>query len=701
MKKLLLLFTALAYLQCLHAQNWNEKLKAVASDRAANDLFGWAVSVSGDYAIVGAKLNDVNVIGGDTLLNAGAAYIFEMDSTGNWIQKQKIVASDRAAGDWFGWSVSISGNYAIIGVMDNATNVLGVDTLSYAGAAYIFERNTGGVWTQKQKIVASDRAINDLFGWSVSISSNYAIIGSRENSTNDIGDTVLGAGAAYLFERDQNGSWIQKQKIFASDRVTNAWFGCSVSISNNYAIVGASSSSHVTKPLFGSAYLFERDSGIWVQKQKISGQETLYIFQFGVSVSISGNYAIVGGDSSPKIIERDSLGIWKEKQKIILSDEQAFVVAISGNYALVGFGGNNKNSLGADSLKNAGAVFLFKRDNNGNWIQQQKIVTSDRTTADMFGGVTNVPLGSNTLAIFGNYVLVGAVNNSTNVVGGDTLLKAGAAYFFEPCVPVTSSQTLTVCAGQSVTVGANTYTASGTYTDTLTAVNTCDSIVTTNLTVNQLPKAGFTSSFLSCSQATWFFSDTSLTDIGDSIIAWNWDLPGGNPSNSIDSVSGWVNYYASGLYTVCLTVTSLHGCTDSSCAVVNAILGSVNSTTLESYTSIFPNPTSGEIEVISGISDISSVEVYSLLGERVYSGVWSDVSNQLQSTTTLGRLAGDSTQVQNIMCRTASGSSQLQTKTNNAPQIMSVDLSSKPNGIYFLQLKTSEGTTVKKIVVSR
>ena len=126
------------------AQTWNEAIKAVASDRAAGDEFGDSVSISGDYAIVGAYEEDEDASGGSTQADAGSAYIFERDGLGNWTQAQKLTASDRAAGDFFGWSVSISGDYAIVGAYGEDEDASGANTQNSAGSAYIFERDGTG-----------------------------------------------------------------------------------------------------------------------------------------------------------------------------------------------------------------------------------------------------------------------------------------------------------------------------------------------------------------------------------------------------------------------------------------------------------------------------------------------------------------------------------------------------------------------------
>ena len=123
---------------------WNPS-KVVASDRGADDQFGTSVSVSGSYSIVGAPNEDHDTSGSSFLSNSGAAYIFEKDAFGNWVQQQKLVASDRAKLDQFGFSVSISGDYAVVGAIED--DAPGGHHLSSdgAGAVYVFHRNASGV----------------------------------------------------------------------------------------------------------------------------------------------------------------------------------------------------------------------------------------------------------------------------------------------------------------------------------------------------------------------------------------------------------------------------------------------------------------------------------------------------------------------------------------------------------------------------
>lgn len=123
----------------LYAQSWNQIIKATASDMAEQDEFGSAVSISGDYAIVGAHLEDEDENGNNTKSKAGSAYIFKRNGN-NWTQIKKLVASDRNNDDEFGFSVAISGDYAIIGAPYEDEDVSGNNNKPNAGSAYILKR---------------------------------------------------------------------------------------------------------------------------------------------------------------------------------------------------------------------------------------------------------------------------------------------------------------------------------------------------------------------------------------------------------------------------------------------------------------------------------------------------------------------------------------------------------------------------------
>ncbi|MCK4529910.1 MAG: choice-of-anchor D domain-containing protein, partial [Candidatus Marinimicrobia bacterium] len=434
MKKSILLISILLFaLSGLFAQDWDQVIKAVASDRGLGDYFGYSVAISDNFAIVGAYWEDHNVSGTDSLSKAGAAYIF-IRSGDTWVQQQKLVASDRAVDDLFGMNVAISGNYAIIGAYQEDEDASGANTLINAGAAYIFYNN-GSVWSQQQKLVAFDRSPHKFFGNSVAISGNYVIVGAEREEKDANGlNPITNAGAAYIFYN--NGvSWIQQQKVVASDRALYDGFGLSVAISDGYAIVGTSSESEDangenTVGNAGSAYIFVRSGESWTQQQKIVASDRGIADYFGCSVAISGDYVIVGAYDEDEDINGENtlltagsayiftrnVDTWSQQQKIVASDRAesnwfGYSVAISGDHAIIG---------AYRELWNTGAAYIFARDTIG-WVQQQKITATRLATSDYFG---------HSVDISGDYSIVGAYAEEEDANGENTLSAAGAAYIF-------------------------------------------------------------------------------------------------------------------------------------------------------------------------------------------------------------------------------------------------------------------------------
>jgi len=232
-----------AYVFTRSGTSWSQQAKIQASNAGSADIFGIAVSISGDgnTAIVGAYNEDT------TATDSGAAYVFTRSGT-TWSQQAMIKASDAQSGDRFGQYVSISsdGNTAIVGAWSEDT------TATDAGSAYIFTRS-GTTWSQEAKIQSSDVQAGDNFGQSVSISDdgNTVIVGAKNEDT-----TATDAGAAYVFTRSGT-TWSQEAKIQSSDAQASDRFGQYVSISGdgNTAIVSASNED-TTATDAGSVYIF-------------------------------------------------------------------------------------------------------------------------------------------------------------------------------------------------------------------------------------------------------------------------------------------------------------------------------------------------------------------------------------------------------------------------------------------------------------
>jgi len=262
-----------AYVFTRTGTTWTQQQKLIASDGAPMDQFGNAVALSGDTALIGAPYDD------DHGSVSGSAYVFIR--TGNtWTQQTKLIASDGYTNDEFGKSVSLSGDTALIGAwMDDA---LGTNS----GSAYVFTR-TGTTWTQQQKLIASDGAPDERFGWSVFISGDTALIGAWLDD-----DNGADSGSAYVFIRTGN-TWTQQTKLIASDGVAGDWFGSSVSLDGDTALIGAYKDDDNGQDS-GSAYVFIRTGTTWTQQQKLIASDGGAGDCFGKSVSLSGDTALIG-----------------------------------------------------------------------------------------------------------------------------------------------------------------------------------------------------------------------------------------------------------------------------------------------------------------------------------------------------------------------------------------------------------------------
>ncbi len=338
-----------AYIFKWNGTSWVEQQKLLPSDGAADDYFGASVSISGDFAIVGAPFDNDNGV------RSGSAYIFKWDGT-SWSQQQKLLASDGNANDWFGGSVSINGDLAIVAAHGDEDNGI------YSGSAYIFKAD-GTSWIEQAKLLASDGAAYDCFGHSVSISGDFAIVGVDSDDNNGLVD----CGSVYIFtpnDIDPN-NWDQQVKLLASDSAAGDYFGLSVSINGNFAIAGAPWEDD-NGVRAGSAYIFKADGTSWIQQQKLLASDGAAHDNFGISVSISGDFAIVGAyhddddgySSGSAYIFKWNGTNWSQQAKLLASDGAArdkfgVSVSISGDLAIVGAYWDDDNG---DS---SGSAYIF------------------------------------------------------------------------------------------------------------------------------------------------------------------------------------------------------------------------------------------------------------------------------------------------------------------------------------------------------
>lgn len=279
---------------------WREHQKLIPSDYAANDFFGHSVAMHGNYIVVGAYLSDKDAAG-NAVSNSGCFYVFELDNANGWSLKQKLTALDRRTGDCFGWLVAVHGEHIVVGAYQDIKNAEGTGSLLNASSAYIFGRQPNGSWIQQQKIVSSDRNSGDFFGYSVAISGQTVVIGAYgEDDDIQGGNPKQLAGSAYIFEQASNGSWTQTQKLNAPDRTMEDRFGYAVGIDGGSILIGTyleddNAEGQQYLSAAGSAYLFVKlADGKWIFQQKIVSSERSEVAQFGTTVAISENHMLLG-----------------------------------------------------------------------------------------------------------------------------------------------------------------------------------------------------------------------------------------------------------------------------------------------------------------------------------------------------------------------------------------------------------------------
>jgi hypothetical protein len=362
-----------AYIYTYNGSSWDEQ-KLMSPDIEASARFGWSVSMNSDgtKVIVGASFND------EGATSTGAAYIFTY-SGGSWDAGTKIVALDKEQEDYFGYSVAMSGdgNKVIVGAYLEDDDLNDQNSRSNAGSAYIYTYD-GSNWDTGTKIIASDRAVDDIFGRSVAINSNgtKVIVGAE------------GGEAAYIFTYN-GSSWVQQQILVASDGAAGDKFGWSVGMNSNgtKVIVGAYLEDPGNLSDAGAAYIYTYDGSNWDTGTKIVAPDKEAGDVFGISVAMNsdGTKVIVGAylehaggitDAGAAYIFAYDGSNWDTGLKITAPDKEASDqfssgtgVAMSGDGARVVVGANLDDVFSA----NSGAVYVYDRDTTHHLMTDLKL----------------------------------------------------------------------------------------------------------------------------------------------------------------------------------------------------------------------------------------------------------------------------------------------------------------------------------------
>ena len=376
--------------------------------------------------------------------------------------KAYLKASNTGATDLFGYSVSLSGDTLAVGAYWEDSNATGVNgsqsdnSVSQSGAVYVFTRS-GRTWSQQAYLKASNTGVNDLFGYSVSLSGDTLAVGARYEDSNATGvngsesnNSESSSGAVYVFTRSGT-TWSQQAYLKASNTERGDEFGYSVSLSGDTLAVGArqedsnatgvnGSESNNSESGSGAVYVFTRSGTTWGQQAYLKASNTESGDEFGYSVSLSGDTLAVGAirdDSGAVYVFIRSGTTWSQQAYLKASntgtsDLFGYSVSLSGDTLAVGAIREDSNATGVNGSQSdnsaiwSGAVYVFTRSGT-TWSQQAYLKASNTDAQDSFG--SSVSLSGDTLAVGARF----EDSSATGVNGSqsdNSVSNSGAVYIF-------------------------------------------------------------------------------------------------------------------------------------------------------------------------------------------------------------------------------------------------------------------------------
>ena len=322
----------------------------IASNGLEDDGFGTAVAVDGNTALVGAPGKDFS---GE---NSGEACVFARSGE-NWATQKNLMADDGEAGDQFGTSVALDGDYLLIGAP------FGGVSGSKKGAAYVFKR-AGLTWSFHKKLLADIAKPDDEFGAAVALSGNTALVGAPKHN---VGGSATHRGAAYVFVRSGD-NWSQQAKLVDEDGAQDDELGISVALDGDTAIVGATGDDDVASNA-GAAFVFTRNGTDWAKQGKLAAGDGKAGDALGGKVALFGDLALLSAPNDGKSIGAAYLfqrsgGSWTELDKFSASDGMAngyfgSALALSDDTAIVGATGDNPKG----SYSGSAYIFRLALDN--------------------------------------------------------------------------------------------------------------------------------------------------------------------------------------------------------------------------------------------------------------------------------------------------------------------------------------------------
>jgi cysteine-rich repeat protein len=424
------------------------------------DWFGTSHTREGNWLAVGATGVDEPVV------TAGAVYMFEYVGD-SWIERQKLSASDAASGIRFGSVVAMEGDYLVVG----APGASAGNTTTHAGATYVF-KNTAGVWSEVDKLTASDADLSHNFGAQVVMEGTTIAIGNFLDTSR--------TGSVYIFEQDVGfDTWTEDEKIVPADATTDDYFSTAMAIDGGRLVVSSRHDDDNGLSSSGSVYVFEDIAGTWTQTAKIHANTPGASDNFGYAVSISGDSIAVtanedddnGSNTGSVSIFTYNAGTW-DHEAILYPEENPSLTNGFGNSVSIAGDTLAVGAIGYDGVATeGGGVFLYGRS-AGVWTQIGILTgpAGDAYINDWFGSLVTID---------GDHVLVSESNDTYN---GD---QSGSIYY----LPIPVVEDITTCAEitqpgiytltADLTGAPNSVSVSG-----LSNTNTCILVSSNNVTIN-------------------------------------------------------------------------------------------------------------------------------------------------------------------------------------------------------------------------
>lgn len=379
------LLTLASVASIAYALTLTEEARIMATDATGGDQLGSAVSISGDTIVSTAA----------GAAPSGTGYVF-VRSGGVWTQQSHLDPLDPELGSYYGLSTTVYGDTAVIG-----SPLTDIGAVMDAGALYVFVRS-GGVWTQQQRIHASDPMSLQSYGYSMDLEGDTLVAGSRWNNHSGL----TNAGAAYVYTRTGT-TWTEQQKIIASDAENYDTFGYAVAVSGDTLVVGAwrvDLAGGIGDA--GAAYVYVRSAGHWTEQQKLTASDAMIGDSLGQSVDIEGDTIIVGAPGVDRGAEMDVGAVyvftrtgtaWSQQAKLqstlgAAGDLTGTSCAMHNNIVVAG-----APEATVATHARAGAGYVFARSGT-TWADQGRIAPVTSETDGNYGFTAAL---DGTTAVFG------------------------------------------------------------------------------------------------------------------------------------------------------------------------------------------------------------------------------------------------------------------------------------------------------------